>query len=101
MKNRLYLPLVAAALLCMVLWTVYAQGQRSNPARQAWDYKTLVLSITAQKTSLHEDGRQLPGSPTPISRASELGAEGWELVSVAATESQYTSTYVYWFKRPR
>ena len=102
MKNKTYLSLAVIAILCAALWTVYGQGQRGNPARQAWEYKTLVLTITGgPKTTLYEDGKQLPASATPITRAAELGGEGWELVSVTGTESQYTTTYVYWFKRPK
>ena len=106
MKNRLYLLLIVAALACLAGWTGYAQGQRSGPARQAWEYKSLVLTIDGSKASLHEDGRQLPGSQTPVSRAPELGAQGWELVSVAGTTETFQTrgnviTYVYWFKRPK
>jgi hypothetical protein len=102
MKNKIYLPLAAVALLCVVLWTAYGQGQRSNAARQAWEYKTFVYMVQkAANNLLYEDGKPLPGSATPISRAADLGAEGWELVSIAATESPGTTTYVYWFKRPK
>jgi hypothetical protein len=106
MKNKPYLLLAVIAFLCMALWTVYGQGQKSNPTRQAWEYKSLVLTIDGSKTSLYEDGKQLPGSPTPTSKAPELGAQGWELVSVAGTAETFQTrgnviTYVYWFKRPK
>ena len=38
MPNRFYLSLVLIVLLCLAGWTGYAQGQRSNPTRQAWEY---------------------------------------------------------------
>jgi hypothetical protein len=79
------------------------QGQGADAARQAWEYKTLVFNVQ-RGTSLYEDGKQLSGSETPISRAPELGAQGWELVSVAALVVPTvppTSQYVYWFKRPK
>ena len=101
MKNKLYLPSVVVALLCVALWTAYGQGARSNPARQAWEYKSLVYVQGGLSPGFFEDGRRLPGSSTPISRAPELGAEGWELVSVTGTESEHAATYVYWFKRPK
>jgi hypothetical protein len=95
MKNRIYLSLIVVALLCLTGWTVYAQ--RSSPARQAWEYKTWVFS-TVGSGMLYEDGNQLPGSSTPVSRAPELGAQGWELVSVT---SQGDYNLIYWFKRPK
>ena len=102
MKNRLYLSLVVIVLLCLVGWTGYGQGQRSNPARQAWEYKSLVYAIRgAANAVLYEEGKPPSGSATPVTRAPELGDQGWELVSVAASESASTTTYVYWFKRPK
>jgi len=98
MKTKIYVPLLVIALVCMVVWAAYAQGSRSNPGRQAWEYKALVYLSTGPRPGLYEDGKLLPGSPTPISRAPELGAEGWELVAVTGTES---GTYGYWFKRPK
>jgi hypothetical protein len=103
MRNRVYSSLILVSLLCLVGWTGYAQGQRTNPARQAWEYKTLsfiVQGTVPARTTLYEDGKQVPGS-TPVSRAPELGAQGWELVSIAATVSGDYSTYIYWFKRPK
>jgi hypothetical protein len=101
MRNRVYLSLVLVAVMCLAGWTGYGQGQRSNPARQAWEYKTLVFTIEAFKNTLHEDGKPLPAASSPITRAGEIGAQGWELVSVAATESERQTTFVYWFKRPK
>ena len=106
MKKRLYLSLVIVAFMCLVGWTVQAQLQRSGPARQAWEYKSLVLvvqvSAAGSQNTLYEDGKTVSG--TPVTRMPELGAQGWELVSVAATLSPGntdTSTYVYWLKRPK
>lgn len=106
MRERLYLSLLVGVLLCLAGWTAHAQLQRSSPARQAWEYKSLVLTIqvsaAGSKNTLYEDGKTVPG--TPVTRMPELGAQGWELVSVAATLSPGntdTSTYVYWLKRPK
>ena len=64
---------------------------------QAWEYKTLVFSIDGRKLTLHEDNVQLPGGATPVSRAPELGAQGWELVSatgfVTRSESSDRNQY--------
>ena len=95
MKNRLYLSLLLAVLLCLVGWTAHAQLQRSGPARQAWEYKSLVFIVDASRTTLYEDAKPVPG--TPVTRMPELGAQGWELFSVAADNSNY----IYWLKRPK
>lgn len=105
MKNRLYLLLLLTVLLCLVGWTVQAQLQRSGPARQAWEYKSLVFVIQGSQTTLFEDAKAVPG--TPVTRMPELGAQGWELFSVAATLSPGSpgnndiSTFVFWLKRPK
>lgn len=106
MRERLYLSLLIGVLLCLAGWTAHAQLQRSGPARQSWEYKSLVLvtqvSAAGSKNTLYEDGKTVPGNP--VTRMPELGAQGWELVSVAATLSPGntdTSTYVYWLKRTR
>jgi hypothetical protein len=101
MKTKLYAALVAIAFVGVVLWTVHAQGTRNNPGRQAWEYKSLVYTIGDVRPAFYEDGKQIPSSLTPISRAPELGAEGWELVSVTGTAFGQYQTYVYWFKRPK
>jgi hypothetical protein len=44
MKTKVYLLLVVVSLVCVVLWTAHAQGTRSNPGRQAWEYKSLVYT---------------------------------------------------------
>jgi hypothetical protein len=95
MKNRLYLSLLIA-ILFLAGWTAHAELQRNSPTRQAWEYKSLVFVIfDASRTTLYEDAKTVPG--TPVTRMPELGAQGWELVSVAADNS----TYAYWLKRPK
>jgi uncharacterized membrane protein len=96
MKNRLYLSVLVAILLCVVGWSVRAELQRSGPARQAWEYKSLVLIIQgAGSTTMYEDAKMVPG--TPVTRMPELGAQGWELVAIAADNS----TTAFWLKRPK
>jgi hypothetical protein len=107
MRERLYLSVLIGVLLCLAGWTANAKLQRVGPAMQTWEYKSLVLvvqvSAAGAKNTLYEDGKTVPG--TPVTRMPELGVQGWELVSVAATFSPGsntdTSTYVYWLKRPR
>ncbi|MBV9923979.1 MAG: DUF4177 domain-containing protein [Acidobacteria bacterium] len=69
----------AAALLCLVGLTGYAQ--RGRPRRPAWEYKAATFSnyLTFEK------------------EINELGAQGWELVAV----SDVAGTTNYFFKRPR
>jgi len=100
----------------MLAGAVYAQAPRAAAPRPAWEYKTLRLEVDGPNFALYEDGKLTPGSMTPINRAPELGAEGWELVSVSpmptaflesvsATGSKTTFatkiTYIFWFKRPK
>jgi hypothetical protein len=108
MKTRIYLSLVIFAFLGLAGWTAHAQLQRDSRTRQVWEYKSLVLVQTVgvgAQLAFYEGSKTIPG--TPVSRIPELGAEGWELVSVTATLSPSrtnaaeTSTYVYWLKRPK
>ena len=124
MKNRLYLSLLIANLLCLAGWTAHAQLQRNNPARQTWEYKSVVLTRGIDNpawTGRFEDGKAIPGAFEMISKSKELGDQGWELVSVTSFSSYahagykdvnphgfttpswagYTDGIVYWFKRPK
>lgn len=74
MKNRLYLSLVVVALLCLAGWTGFAQGQRSNPARQTWEYTVCLYNH-------------------PSCSLETLGAQGWELIIVSES--------TYYLKRAR
>jgi hypothetical protein len=107
MSNKRVLPLIVAALVVTLLflgvWT--KRGQGGAAVRQPWEYKLLTYVDEGTKTTLFEDGRQVPGQP--VSRVPELGSQGWELVAVAAVP--WTSggggtaffRYSYWFKRPK
>lgn len=89
------------AVLCLAGWTVHAQLQKSGSARQAWEYKNIVFIYDSfDRQTMYEDGRQIQG--VPLKKMPELGAEGWELVSVTSTSSAGSmSTNVYWLKRPK
>jgi len=94
--------LVATALaLVLAAVGLNLHGQGGKTVRQAWEYKALVgvFPITGA-TTLHEDGSPIRGT-SPLSRARELGDEGWELVSVAGTVLRDTTQFLYWFKRPK
>src|SRR5437773_493973 len=106
MKNRLYLSFGVIALFCLAGWTARAQLQRNSSARQTWEYKSITLTRTIIKPdfSWAEDGKELSGSANMSSKARELGAEGWELVTITPVASQtgegytgFTNNLLYWF----
>lgn len=68
MKNRFYLALVVAALLCLAGWTARAQYSTRSVPRQAWEHT------------------QLQGNSSYVltSKLNELGQEGWQLVAVSS-----------------
>ncbi len=72
-KKNLYIILMAFVVLSLIGWTVY--GQKQSQPKVTWEYK--VVSET-DKISLNE-----------------LGAQGWELVTVEMGGAQE----VYYFKR--
>jgi hypothetical protein len=70
-KNKLYLSLIMLVLLALVAWTTRAQGQSSNPARQAWQYKII------------------DDQPNMTQVMNQLGADGWELVTISPSHNTY------------
>ena len=113
MRERLYLSLLLAVLLCLVGWTAHAQLSRGGPARQTWEYKTVVQTRTHQEdwSSWLEDGKQLPLPVNGNAKRAELGSQGWELVAVATVEDSigtaagsslpFTVNLIQYFKRPK
>src|SRR3954469_8724319 len=92
MKNRHFAVLVAVVLVCFIAWSGYAQTQKNNSVRQNWEYKvSTIFAGSAEQT---------------IGQMNQLGADGWELVSVEMVNQQIDSglvraTYVYHFKCPK
>ena len=87
MKNRLYLSIATVTLLCVAGWTVHAQLQRGNSARETWEYKTILMSrnsIDENWSSWYEDDKPLPLPVNGMAKRAELGNQGWELVTVVA-----------------
>ena len=76
-------PLIIAVLVCLSAWTGYAQVQRTNPARQTWEYR-VVETATVESYTAATDIQQL---------LNQAGAEGWELIRVSETR--------YYFKRAK
>ena len=81
MTRRLSLMIVA--LLCLGVWTGYAQAQRTGPARQAWEYRVIETTLLESYTATAEIQQLL----------NQGGAEGWELIRVSEKR--------YYFKRPK
>ena len=96
MKNKLYLSLVVVAFLCLVGWNGY--GQRTSIKRQTWEYKTVLrsrgfaaaeekLQRAAVWDSWAEDKQPLAAPVDITAKLTQLGDQGWELVSVTPRSS--------------
>ena len=88
MKSKVYLLLASVLLLSLVGWTSYGQKQKST--RGVWEYTV----IRANDSS---------GAETSLNA---LGAQGWELVSVAEIGVTGEATVrmgsvTYYLKRPK
>ena len=68
MKNRFYLVLVLAALMCLVGWSARAQYPTRSVPRQAWEHTVVQGNSNYLLTS----------------KLNELGQEGWQLVAVSS-----------------
>ena len=75
--------LMIAALVCLSVWTGYAQAQRPGPARPAWEYRIVEMKTVESYTAV-ADIQQL---------LNQAGADGWELIRVSEQR--------YYFKRAR
>ena len=75
LKPYLFFILAAIAFICLGGWAGY--GQKQSPSRTTWEYK--IVNET-DKVSLND-----------------LGAQGWELVTVEMGGAQE----VYYFKRAK
>jgi len=88
MKKKLYVCLIVIALLFFTAWRGQGVGQRTNPARQAWEYRVEGAPTFAG-----------PGSFVNPAEAQTLlderGAEGWELISVAGGQP------LFYFRRAK
>ena len=80
---RLRIVLVIVPLLLLTAWTAYGQGQRTAPARQAWEYRVVETQILESYTDAGAVQQFL----------NQAGAEGWELVRISEKR--------YYFKRQK
>ena len=81
--TKLRVPLIILALVCLSVWTGYAQGQRTGPARQTWEYRVVETSLLESYTPVGDVQKFL----------NQGGADGWELVRI--------SEHRYYFKRAK
>ena len=94
MKKHLYLSMIIVALLSLVGWTGYAQGQRTNSRRQTWEYRVDPVPGTARIELLAETDRVMEYNRALDERLiNQRAAEGWELTAVGGT--------MYYFRRAR
>lgn len=120
--KKVYLPLIISAVVILGIFVAYGQGQKS-PGVQAWEYKSITIVRSAQSNSVWSDWVEVTGDivktlPLPVSvpkRSKELGEQGWELVSITPISNNaggfsnsgandlagFTSSLMYWFKRPK
>lgn len=93
MNKRIYLSLAMIAMLCLVGWNGFAQKSNAAAARQTWEYKV----VTAYGTT--------DVSPANTNKLNEMGAEGWELVSILSEESARSGATLrraeFYFKRAK
>ena len=89
MKPKLtqVLLIVALAAACLLSWSVYAQERKSG--KVVWEYNIVTV----------------PGWEDNGSQLSQLGANGWELVSVRSSEESLGNTrlvkFHYYLKRAK
>jgi hypothetical protein len=115
-NKRLYILLLTIAGL--LLSSRITNGQKTGAAHVTWEYKFIDLGrmpfSTFNQTTLpplevlSEDGRELKGDVTVHDRLAQLGAQGWELISVTsvsdglgAAVAGTTTDLMYYLKRPK
>jgi hypothetical protein len=68
MRERLYLSLLMAVLLCLVGWTAHAQLSRGTSTRPVWEYT-------------YNNCR--------ADQLNAAGAQGWELVAATSSSADF------------
>lgn len=105
MKYRTYIPTTLIVMVCVFLLSGYAQTRPQQTRQQAWEYKVLSYIRTNQGSVLSEDGKTMPVPASMLPHLNELGAQGWEMVTVMQVNDIYgavDATYRnYYFKRSK
>ena len=84
MKKRIGVAAVVGAVLLVTGWTGYAQAQRTEPPRQAWQYRIEVTSDRTQRVDVAAENQRILDT---------RAAEGWELAAVG--------NGFFYFRRPK
>ena len=87
MRTRVGFLVVFIALMCLLGWVGRGWSQKSNGSRKVWEYKVGAAA--------------LQGTPSVQDQLNQLGAEGWELVSVEGVRTTIPPSAVYYLKRAR
>lgn len=106
--QRLRSTIVLLVAICACAGSAHGQPPGNSAVRTLWEYKTVTMqqgvdpnNQFARGIKLFENGEPLTASVSVVEYANQLGAQGWELVSVAATENTTYRVHVYWFKRAK
>ncbi len=92
MKNKIYLSLIVITIfLSLVGWTTPAQ--RTDPAKQTWEYKVVTEYGTNDLPPVNQD------------KLNKMGDEGWELITILSKQSTRSGSQQvqaeYYFKRAK
>lgn len=136
MKGRIYLSAVVVAVLCLTGGMTYGQKRTGNSAeqksggsaRQTWEYKVIFryrgfegarqgenFQRAGDWYAWSDNAKDLPTPVDMVEKLTELGDQGWELVSVTARSGYlggleihaagdfagFTSDEIWVFKRPK
>jgi hypothetical protein len=118
MKNTRYF-LLAMVLLGLAGCASY--GLKPSSGRQVWEYKSIVRTrgfptgnsvdaavAATDWTQWYEDGQPIAAPADPLAKVNQLGAQGWELITITPRSSLAsnwtagtTSDETWLFKRPK
>src|SRR5262245_651626 len=68
MKTKIFLVPIVVVMVCLLGWTAHARLQKNSPALQTWEYQAYELEARFQTTA----------------KLNQMGAQGWELVTVVS-----------------
>lgn len=90
MKRRFGLLALLLFSILLLAWSGHARPQKTDNARQVWEYKALTASLYVMPAV---------NSPSVVDQLNQCGADGWELVAVENVGVPAAPSAVYYFKR--